>query len=139
MSFYFLINVSQNMKSYTYHSPSSFDTIQVFFQRAYITISINPHFHTFGKMLSLTLTIHSYIIYLFFFFLLLLIYIMASFMTVHVDFIEFLPKNNPGNLSFKMSKIRFFQVEFLCSVTLNLTFTFKYVYPFNFGFCLLVC
>ena len=28
----------------------------------------------------------------------------------------------------------FFQVEFLCSVTLNLIFTFKYVYPFKFGF-----
>ena len=39
---------------------------KVFFQRAYITISINPHYLTIGKMLSLTLTIHSYIISLFF-------------------------------------------------------------------------
>ena len=54
------------MKNYTDHSPSSLDTIHVFFQRAYITISINPHYFTIGKMLSLTLTIHSYIICLFF-------------------------------------------------------------------------
>ena len=40
--------------------------IQVLFQRAYKTISINPHYLTIGKMLSLTLTIHSYIICLFF-------------------------------------------------------------------------
>ena len=45
---------------------------------------------------------------------------------------------NPGNRSYKMSKIRF-QDKFVCSVTLNLTFTFKYVYPFNFGFCFLIC
>ena len=50
----------------------------------------------------------------------------------------FLPTNKPVNLSNQMSKIRFFfQVEFLCSVTLNLTFTFKYVYPFKFGFFML--
>ena len=37
------------MKSYTDHSPSSLDTIHVFFQRAYITISINPHYLSIGK------------------------------------------------------------------------------------------
>ena len=37
-----------------------------FLQRAYITISINPHYLTVEKILSLTLTIHSYIICLFF-------------------------------------------------------------------------
>ena len=107
-----------------------------FFQRAYITISITPHYLTIKKLLSLTLTIHSYIICLFF--LLLLTYMMVFFMTVQVDFIGFSPTNNPGNPSFKMSKIRFFKLIFLCSVTLNLTFTFKYVYPFNFGLCFLM-
>ena len=88
--------------------PLQYDT--VFFQRAYITISINPHYLTIKKLQSLTLTIHSYTICLFF--LLLLTYMMVSFMTVQVDFIGFLPTNNPGNLSYKMSKIRFFKLIF---------------------------
>ena len=71
-------------------------------------------------------------------FLLLLTYMMVSFMTVQVDSMGVLPTNNPSNPSYKMSKIRFFQVDILCSVTLNLTFTFKYVYPFNFGLCFLM-
>ena len=75
----------------------------VCFQRAYITTSINPHYLTIEKLLSLTLTIHSYIICLFF--LLLLTYMMVSFKTVQVDFIGFLPTNNPGNPSYKMSEI----------------------------------
>ena len=70
-----------------------------------------------------------------FIYLLLLTFMMVSFLTVQVDFIGLFTHNNPGNLSNQMSKIRFFfQVEFLCSVTLNLTFTFKYDYPFKFGF-----
>ena len=73
-----------------------------------------------------------------FIYFLLLTFIMVSFLTVQVDFIGFLPTKNPGNLSNQMSIIRvFFQVEFLCSVTLNLTFTFEYVYPFKFGFFML--
>ena len=40
------------MKRYTDHFPSSLDTIQVLFQRAYITRSINTQFLTIGKMLN---------------------------------------------------------------------------------------
>ena len=66
-------------------------------------------------------------LYHMFIFMLLLTYMMVSFMTVQEDFIGFFTHKQPGNPSYKMSKSRFFQVEFLCSVTLNLTFTLKYV------------
>ena len=51
-------------------------------------------------------------LYYMFIFLLLLTYIMVSFMTVQVDFIKFLPTNNPGNPSYKISEIVFFKLNF---------------------------
>ena len=73
------------------------------------------------------------------FFLLLLTYIMVSFMTVQVDVIGFFTHKQPRQSKLQKKRNRIFQVEFLCSVTLNLTFTFKYVNSFNFGFCFLMC
>ena len=74
-----------------------------------------------------------------FIFLLLLTLIMGSFMTVQVDFICFFTHKQPVQSELQNERNPFFQVEFLCSVTLNLTFTCKYVYPFDFGFCFLMC
>ena len=78
-------------------------------------------------MLSLTLTIHSILLSCAYF-LLLLTYMMVSFMTVQEDFIGvfFTPKQ-PEQSELQNEQNSFFQVDFLCSVTLNLTFTFKYV------------
>ena len=85
--------------------------MQVFFQRAYITISINPHFLTIGKTAFFELDYR--FLYHMFIFLLLLTYIIVSFMTVQVDFIGvFLPTNNLGNPSNKMSEIGFFNLNF---------------------------
>ena len=49
----------------------------------------------------------------------------------------FYPQTTPAIWVTKWANPGFFQVEFLCSVTLNLTFTFKYVYPFKLGFFML--
>ena len=60
---------------------------------------------------------------------------MVSFMTVQEDFIGvFLPTNKPGQSELQNEQNSFFQVEFLCSVTLNLTFTFKYVILLTLAF-----
>ena len=83
-------------------------------------------------MLSLTLTIHSYIICLFF--AIAYIYDGVLYECTRRFHRVFLPTNNLGNPSYKMSKTRFFQVGFLCSVTLNLTFTFKYVILLTLAF-----
>ena len=100
------------MKSYTYHSPSRLDTMKVFFfQRAYITISINPHYLTVEKILSLTLTIHSYIICLFFAIAYINYGVLYDCTSSFHRF--FLPTNNSGNLSYKMSEIRFFKLKLL--------------------------
>ena len=69
-----------------------------------------------------------------FIYLLLLTFIMVSFLTVQVDFIGLFTHKQPRQSDRPNEQNPFFfQVEFLCSVTLNLTFTFKYVYPFKFG------
>ena len=60
-------------------------------------------------------------------------------MTVQVDFIGSFTHKQPGQSELQNERNLFFQVDFLCSVTLNLTFTFKYVYPFNLDFCFLMC
>ena len=52
---------------------------------------------------------------------------MVSFMTVQEDFIGFFTHKQPGQSELQNEQNPFFQVEFLCSATLNLTFTFKYV------------
>ena len=52
---------------------------------------------------------------------------MVSFMTVQEDFIGFFTHKQPGKSELQNEQIPFFQDEFLCSVTLNLTFTFKYL------------
>ena len=65
---------------------------------------------------------------------------MLSFMTLQVDFIGVFTHKQPGQSELQNEQNPFFfKLNFLCSVTLNMTFIFKYVYPFNFGFCFLMC
>ena len=59
---------------------------------------------------------------------------MVSFMTVQEDFKGFFTDKQPGKSELQNQLNLFFQVEFLCSVTLNLTFTFKYVILLTLAF-----
>ena len=62
------------------------------------------------------------------------VYMMVSFMTVQEDLIRFFTQKQPGKSELQNEQIPFFQVEFLCSVILNLTFTFKYVILLTLAF-----
>ena len=58
----------------------------------------------------------------------------VSFMTVQEDFIGFFTYKQPKKSELQNEQNLFFQVDFLCSVTLNLTFTFKYVILLTLAF-----
>ena len=55
-------------------------------------------------------------------------------MTLQEHFIGFFTHKQPGQSELQNEQNPFFQVEFLCSETLNLTFTFKYVILLTLAF-----
>ena len=83
-------------------------------------------------MLYLTLTIHSSIIC--FFFAIAYIYDGVLYDRTRRFHRVFFTHKQPGQSELQNEQNPFFQVEFLCSVTLNLTFTFKFVILLTLAF-----